>query len=83
MQNTVRWLYDRFWYIRHYSWRNNYLDPLVKRKGCKFRGLCLHSTSVVILPNIKGNLKRDKTYLTLASKAQTLQGSLVILVDLT
>ena len=51
MQNTIRWRSDRFWYICHYSWRNNYLEPLVKRKLCKFSGLCLHSTSVVILPN--------------------------------
>ena len=26
------------------------LEPLVKQKWCKVRGLCLHSTSVVILP---------------------------------
>ena len=25
MQNTVRWHSDQFWYICHYSWRNNYL----------------------------------------------------------
>ena len=30
---------------------NPYLESLVKRNWCKFRGLCLHSTSVVILPN--------------------------------
>ena len=29
-----------------------YLEPLVKGKCCKFRGLCLHSMSVVILLNI-------------------------------
>ena len=29
-----------------------YLKPLVKQKWCKFRGLCLHSTSVLILSNI-------------------------------
>ena len=31
---------------------NPYLESLVKRNGCKFRQLCLHSTSVVILSNI-------------------------------
>ena len=49
MQNTVKWGYDRFWYICHYSWMNNVLEPLVKWKWYKFRGVCLHSTSVVIL----------------------------------
>jgi hypothetical protein len=29
------------------------LEPLVKRKWCKFRGLCLHSMSVVLLPNAR------------------------------
>ena len=53
MQNTVRWRTDRFWYTCQRSWRNNYLEPLVKQKGCKFRGLCLHSTSVVIPPNLR------------------------------
>ena len=31
---------------------NPYLESLVKLNWCKFRGLCLHSTSVVILPNM-------------------------------
>ena len=30
---------------------NPYLESLVKQNWCKFRGLCLHSTSVVIFPN--------------------------------
>ena len=30
---------------------NPYLESLVKQNWSKFRGLCLHSTSVVILPN--------------------------------
>ena len=42
MQNTVRWRSVRFWYICHYSWRNKYLELLLKRKWCKFRVLCLH-----------------------------------------
>ena len=42
---------DLFWNTCWRSWRNNHLEPPVKRKGCKSRGLCLHSTSVVILPN--------------------------------
>ena len=29
---------------------NPYLESLAKQNWCKFRGLCLHSTSVVILP---------------------------------
>ena len=41
----------KYWYINHWTWVDNYLDPLVKRKWCKFRGLCLHSTNVIILPN--------------------------------
>ena len=53
MQNTVRWRSDLFWYICQRFWRNNYLEPLVKQKWCKSRGLCLHSTSVVILPNTR------------------------------
>ena len=32
MQNTVRWRSDLFWYICHFSWRNNYLEHLVKQK---------------------------------------------------
>ena len=32
---------------------NPYLESLVKRNWCKFRGLCLHNTSVVILPNVR------------------------------
>ena len=36
MQNTVRWRSDWFWYICQRSWRNNYLEPLVKQKWCKF-----------------------------------------------
>ena len=35
------------------------MDPLVKRKWCKFRGLCLHSTNVVFLPNGIKMFKRD------------------------
>ena len=31
---------------------NTCLESLVKQNWCKFRGLCMHSTSVVILPNI-------------------------------
>ena len=30
---------------------NPYLETLVKQYWCKFRGLCLHSTMVVIFPN--------------------------------
>ena len=42
MQNILRWRSDQF---------QPYLESLVKQNWCKFRGLCLHNTSVVILPN--------------------------------
>ena len=72
MQNTIRWRSDRFWYICHYSWSNNYLEPLVKQKWWKFRGLCLHSTSVVILLNVTNSnwkLKKESNVLIWTLKA--------------
>ena len=40
---------------------NPYLESLVKQNWCKFRGLCLHSTSVVILPNRGGRLLKKRS----------------------
>ena len=38
---------------------NPYLESLVKWNWCKFRGLCRHSTSVVILPNSGGRVRNS------------------------
>ena len=43
---------------------NPYLESLVMQNWCDFRGLCLHSTSVVILPNtqkLKDFFRKDVT----------------------
>ena len=50
----------------------NYLDPLVKWKWCKFRGLCLHSTNVVILPNRSKSTGKEtgKTHLCAVENAE-------------
>ena len=57
MQNTVRWLSDRFWCVCHYSWRNNYLEPLVKRKledsACTVRVLLFFSMYCQVECHIK------------------------------
>ena len=49
---------------------NPYLESLVKQNRCKFRGLCLHSTSVVILPN---NFRWNQEFFR-----QTTRGQLVV-----
>ena len=44
----------KYWQMAFWSVpTNQYLESLVKQNQCKFKGLFLHSTSVVILPNIK------------------------------
>ena len=48
---------------------NPYLESLAKQNWCKFRGLCLHSTSVVILPNWTNVSSQGTWPLMLASLA--------------